>query len=149
MQQVTIKYNPYKMKTDITIDGINVLGNPDYSDICYFIENKLPFQTWIEPITYKQWGGILAALKSDDCTETIKFDFYGRKIDYDDFVRSCESQNNDRKNKLKLHFSLHPVRSDIETSKKIDEVFYQKYSGALSRLSFKFLCFQCGNNGEI
>ena len=122
MQQVIIKYNPYKMETEITIDGINVLGNPDYSDISYFVENKLPLQTWIEPISYKQWGGILAALKSDDCTETLNFDFYGRKIDYDDFVRSCKSQNTVRKNQLKLNFSLHPVRSDIETSKKIEEI---------------------------
>ena len=122
MQQVIIKYNPYKMETEITIDGINVLGNPDYSDISYFVENKLPLQTWIEPISYKQWGGILAALKSDDCTETLNFDFYGRKIDYDDFVRSCNSQNTARKNQLKLNYSLHPVRSDIETSKKIEEI---------------------------
>ena len=122
MQQVIVKYNPYKMETEIIIDGINVIGNPDYSDFSYFIENKMPLQTWIEPISYRQWDGILCTLKSDDCTETINFDFYGRKVDYDDFVRSCNSQNDARENKLKLNFSLHPVRSDIETSKKIEEV---------------------------
>ena len=122
MQNVDIYYDPYKMKTSLFVEGVNIVNEPDYSEIGYFIKNKIPLQTWIEPIPYMDWNGILAALKSDDCEDYISFDFYGRRIDFDDFHRACENQNNERKYKLKLKFEHHDIRSDVETAKNIEEV---------------------------
>lgn len=122
MQKVELRYDPYKLKTLLNIDGVNVIGHADYLELSNLIEMKMPLQSWIDPIGYKGWNGILEALKSDTSTDEITFDFYGRDIDYNDFVRACENQNAKREYKLTLNFNHYPTRSDMETSRDIEDV---------------------------
>ena len=122
MQKVELHYDPYKLKTLLSIDGVNIVGHADYLELSNLIEMKMPLQSWIDPIGYKGWNGILEALKSDKSTDEIAFDFYGRDIDYNDFVRACENQNAKREYKLILNFNHYPTRSDVETARDIKDV---------------------------
>ncbi|MBQ3161187.1 MAG: dynamin family protein [Oscillospiraceae bacterium] len=122
MQKVELHYDPYKLKTLLSIDGVNIVGHADYLELSNLIEMKMPLQSWIDPIEYKGWNGILEALKSDKSTDEIAFDFYGRDIDYNDFVRACENQNAKREYKLILNFNHYPTRSDVETARDIEDV---------------------------
>ena len=56
MRDIEIHYNPYKMKTTMRIEGIDVCQSSDYSSIKEFIEHNIPLQTWIEPIPYLNWN---------------------------------------------------------------------------------------------
>ena len=59
MRDIEIHYNPYKMKTTMRIEGIDVCQSSDYSSIKEFIEHNIPLQTWIEPIPYLNWNGFV------------------------------------------------------------------------------------------
>ena len=50
MKTLEISYNPYKMTTTMLIDGVDVCKDSHYDKFKEFIENKIPLQTWIEPI---------------------------------------------------------------------------------------------------
>mgnify|MGYP006967455704 CR=1 FL=1 len=59
MKTIEISYNPYKMVTHILIDKIDVCKNDSYEKFREFIQNKIPLQTWIEPIPYLDWAGFV------------------------------------------------------------------------------------------
>lgn len=98
--QVEISYNPYKMKTSMMIDGIDVLDEKkgdDYKKFRQMIERNTPLQTWIEPITYLDWKGIVNELIPEGQNEDVKIIFSGRDIDYQDLQRAVNVQNKERK----------------------------------------------------
>ncbi len=132
MQKIIIKYNPYIMKTEIIIEGTNIatdntLGSY-YENLKSYLDSGIPLQTWIEPIPGTTWNGILAELKDDDFSDTIQFDFYGREIDYQDFKRTCESQNEQRNFPLTLDFVPHITLSDKKTLDLLEDVKNKLYS---------------------
>ena len=46
--QVEIKYNPYKMETEMRVDGIDVCSDEkNYGDFKRLIKCGTPLQTWI------------------------------------------------------------------------------------------------------
>ena len=97
--QVEISYNPYKMKTSMTIDGIDVLDEKkgdDYKKFRQMIERNTPLQTWIEPIAYLDWKGIVNELIPEEQNEDVKIIFSGRDIDYRDLQRAVKVQNEAR-----------------------------------------------------
>lgn len=97
--QVEISYNPYKMKTSMTIDGIDVLDEKkgdDYKKFRQLIERNTPLQTWIEPIAYLDWKGIVNELIPEEQNEDVKIIFSGRDIDYRDLQRVVKVQNEAR-----------------------------------------------------
>ena len=93
MKKIEISYNPYKMKTRMKIDGVDVCQSSDYSDIKKFIEQGTPLQTWIEPITYLGWDGFVNEISDPENNDEVGIIFSGRKIDFQDLQRAIEEQN--------------------------------------------------------
>ena len=78
MSDIRINYNPYTLRTDITIDGNSV----DDTSLVYVKDKRL--QEWIEP--RGQWEGIFQELRKVCNERTIKLSFYGTSYDYEDMV---------------------------------------------------------------
>lgn len=97
--QVKIDYNPYKMQTSMWVDGIDVMDESkgaEYKDLRELIQQGTPLQTWIEPIKYQGWKGIVNALLGEDNNEVVNVTFSGRNIDFQDLQRAINAQNNKR-----------------------------------------------------
>ena len=97
--QVEIDYNPYKMKTKMKIDGIDVQDenkDREHEKFSQMIERNTPLQTWIEPIAYLNWKGLVDELIPEGQNDEVKIIFSGRDIDYQDLQRTVKAQNDAR-----------------------------------------------------
>lgn len=101
--KIQIEYNPYKMKTKLFVNEKDIEGDSSYSKFNDYINNEIPLQTWIEPMS-DEWDGFVNELVSTDANYGLSIKFIGRQIDYDDFKRSLEVQNSKRQNPIKLEF---------------------------------------------
>ena len=73
MREIFIKYNPYRLETDITIDGQPLKKN-----------SKLNFQDR----RLQEWVESLPELLLEECsTRDFKIIFYGTIPDYEDMIR--------------------------------------------------------------
>lgn len=98
MKVVEIDYDPYKMKTEMKIDGINVQKNKVDERFRRMIERNTPLQTWIEPVAYQDdWKGLVDELIPEGQNDEVKIVFSGRDIDYQDLQRTVKAQNDARK----------------------------------------------------
>ena len=71
MKTVEIRYNPYKMETQMHIDGTDVCKDTHYGKFREFIQNEIPMQTWIEPISYLDWNGFVNEIGRASCRERV------------------------------------------------------------------------------
>lgn len=124
MKTIEISYNPYKMVTKMLIDGIDVCQNDSYDKFKEFIENEIPLQTWIEPISYLDWQGLVNEVSDPDYNDEVKLVFSGRKIDFDDLKRSIKDQNEERSEETRViyHYQHKKVLDDKVLSKNIEDV---------------------------
>ena len=124
MQKIELTYNPYKMQTILLVDGVDVCNSvEDYGQFKEFIDTHTPLQTWIEPIPYKNWKGLLNELKADEeGFDILEFHFHGRVIDFEDLCRACEILNEARHNKLDLSYHHDTVYSDEKLAQNIDVI---------------------------
>ena len=134
MQRIDINYDPYKIETEMHVNGVNVCDNiDDYAQFKVFIDDKIPLQMWIEPNDSENWKGIVNELKTDEeGFDILEFHFHGREIDFQDLRRTCEIQNANRVNKIELIFKHDTIRSDKKTDESyqtiIDEFLSQRFS---------------------
>ena len=134
MQRIDINYDPYKIETEMHVNGVNVCDNiDDYAQFKVFIDDKIPLQMWIEPNDSENWKGIVNELKTDEeGFDILEFHFHGREIDFEDLQRACEMQNANRVNKIELIFKHDTIRSDKKTDESyqtiIDEFLSQRFS---------------------
>lgn len=127
MTSIDISYNPYRLVTKLSIDGMDIfgMGEESYPDIRQFITQKIPLQTWIDPIPYQNWGGLLNAIADPERNGSIKICFSGRKIDFEDLKRALEHQNGQRKRDLQLQLNFQhnkKVLDDHVLAANIDEI---------------------------
>lgn len=116
MAQIYLKYNPYKLKTEISINGKEIL--PDSS--LYKIVKEKRMQEWIG-----QFPQMLV-----DELNTVDFDitFHGMPLDWDDFEDVFRRAKNTGVIKnLKLHFS--EGKNDDLVNEKIVQVFTELKEG--------------------
>lgn len=137
--QVEISYNPYKMKTSMMIDGIDVLDEKkgdDYKKFRQMIERNTPLQTWIEPIAYLDWKGIVNELIPEGQNEEVKIIFSGRDIDYRDLQHVVRAQNNERKVDPPAQFTFEQKASldDNVLAQNIDHIVKELQSPRFSAL---------------
>jgi len=116
MAQIYLKYNPYELKTEISINGKEIL--PDSS--LYKIVKEKRMQEWIG-----QFPQMLV-----DELNTVDFDitFHGMPLDWDDFedvFRRAEDAGVIKN--LKLHFS--EGKNDDLVNEKIVQVFTELKEG--------------------
>lgn len=124
MKTIEISYNPYKMVTHILIDKIDVCKNDSYEKFREFIQNKIPLQTWIEPIPYLDWAGFVNEISDPEINDEVTVIFSGRKIDFEDLKRSIADQNEERPERTRViyHFKHKKVLDDKVLSQNIEEV---------------------------
>lgn len=137
MRVVKMEYNPYKMKTSICIDGSDVKGNSNYRSIDDFIGRGTPLQTWVEPIDYLNWPGLLNEIADPENNGEIEFCFSGRKIDFEDLKRSLEDQNKNREEgtRLSLRFRQEdPQLDDKKLSGNIEDIVKELQSDRFREL---------------
>ena len=137
--QVEISYNPYKMKTSMMIDGIDVLDEKrgdDYKKFRQMIERNTPLQTWIEPITYLDWNGLVNELIPEGQNEDVKIIFSGRDIDYQDLQLAVMAQNEERKVDPPAQFTFeHKAKLDDKVlAQNIDHIVEELKSPRFSGL---------------
>ena len=116
MAQIEIKYNPYKMETDISVNGKAILSD----SILYKVVKGKRLQEWI---------GKFPQMLVDELN-TVDFDivFHGMTLDWDD----CEDSFQQAKNKgiiKKVSLKFVEGKSDEDINDKIVEVFKDLQEG--------------------
>lgn len=134
MQKIVLDYNPYKMETVMIVDGRNVLDCKDYSRFAEFIRNHTPLQSWIEPVAYNDWPGLLNGLCDPSCSDSVELTFHGRRIDFEDLRSACIVQNNAREYPVELVFNFEETRSDSHLAQGIDAVMQELLSERFAAL---------------
>jgi hypothetical protein len=125
MTEVYIKYNPYRLSTELKING-NPLSNE--SCIANDIEGKR-LQKWI--------GDLPKKLRDERNTRELKVKFHGNKLDYDDVEDAFENaKNKDIISKYELEYE--EAKGDDEVYNKIkqtyDDLMEDEYfTGSLSK----------------
>lgn len=116
MAQVEIKYNPYKMETDINVNGKDISND----SILYKVVKGKRLQEWIG-----QFPQMLV-----DELNTVDFDikFYGMALDWDDFEDAFNQAKEKGKIK-KLSLKFIEGKSDDDINDKIVEVFKDLQEG--------------------
>lgn len=124
MQNIVLSYDPYRMKTQMSVDGIDVCKNENYSLFKEFIENGTPMQTWVEPIPYLDWKGFVNEISDEETNDKVHIDFSGRIIDLEDLKRSVAAQNDKRSETAKVKYVFNHVKilDDMTLSKNIEKV---------------------------
>lgn len=106
MRKVYIKYDPYKMKSIVKVDGKEVQKNKHCdSNLKRYLDSNIhmPIQAWIDPIDRDNWNGLLDVIcKMGD--KDIFIEFAGRTVDYESVKASLIAQNDSRNCGVKLTF---------------------------------------------
>ena len=136
MRDIEIHYNPYKMKTTMRIEGIDVCQSSDYSSIKEFIEHNIPLQTWIEPIPYLNWNGFVNEISDPENNDEVRIIFSGRKIDFQDLQYTIEAQNAKRSEDTRVRYQYEhkKVLDDKILSQNIEEVVCELKSDRFRKL---------------
>lgn len=146
--EVVIKHDPYHKVTYMKVNGVDVMTAPvsaGYGKFKEQIEKKNPIQTWLE--RRGNWKGILNELIPDGSDDNLTFLFTGRKIDYEDLMHACESQNEERKSRCNLKFDLEYEITDEQTARNIEEVVKTLQSDRFKKLVDE--CDQLGFDKEL
>ena len=118
MSQINVKYNPYKLETDISINGKNIASD---SGLYKLLKGQ----------RLQEWIGDFPKMLIDELN-TVDFDitFHGMLLDWDDFEDVFRSANeNGVIKKLRLSFS--EAKNDDLISENIVNVFKELQDGPI------------------
>ena len=116
MTHVYVKYNPYRMETQINVNGKNI----EEDSILYKVVRGKRLQEWV--------GKFPEMLVEELNTVDFEIEFHGMPLDWDDFEDAFTQAKQDGKIKnLKLQFS--EGRSDDDINDKIVSVFSDLQDG--------------------
>lgn len=122
MKKVFIKYNPYKLETEITVDGVPPAGNSKLKEKAAS-GNRL--QEWVDELPY-----ILAEEYNDRSFDIV---FHGTLPDYEDLDEALsEAYENKTLENVKLERK--PAKETADKEKLIDEVFREIQKGPFDEL---------------
>lgn len=125
MQKIYIKYNPYKIETNITIDGKAVKLNSRLN-----IDDNLRFQEWVEELP-----GIL----DEECntkSKSYKIVFKGTLLDYEDLITVTNIAN---ENGFSIECQHEKAKETEEKEQVINEIFADIQNGPFEVLKNKNL----------
>lgn len=116
MAKVSLKYNPYKMETKVSVNGREITND---SSIYKVVKGK----------RLQEWVGKFPQMLIDELnTVDFDIDFYGMPLDWDDFEDAFnQAQKNGLIKNLTMHFT--EGRSDEDVSEKIVSVFKDLQEG--------------------
>lgn len=118
MKKIRITYNPYKLTTDITVDGEKPYDN---SSLNVF---KRRLQEWVDRLP-----SILIKEYPDNSYE---IHFTGTQVDFDDLTSSFATNS-----KIKVQFSFEKKGDAEEAEKAIDKIFEEIKHGPIEGLREK------------
>lgn len=117
MREIFIKYNPYRLETSITIDGVA----PKQNSRLNFGDRRL--QEWIEE---------LPEILFEKCSSRdFKITFHGTVLDYED-VESMAREA--KKNGLNIELEHIPAKEVSDKEVAIDEIFDEIQAGPFDEL---------------
>ena len=121
MKEVYIKYNPYRIETDITVDGKSLAEN---SHLGESISAGIRLQEWIEELPQN--------LIDEYNDREFNIEFYGTLLDFEDltevFNKYCEQ------GQLTVKLNRKPAKESQDKEKLIDCVFEKIQNGPFSEL---------------
>ena len=121
MKEVYIKYNPYRIETDITVDGKSLAEN---SHLGESISSGIRLQEWIEELPQN--------LIDEYNDREFNIKFYGTLLDFEDltevFNKYCEQ------GQLTVKLNRKPAKESQDKEKLIDCVFEKIQNGPFSEL---------------
>ena len=117
MRDIFIKYNPYRLETTITIDGVKPKENSELN----VGEKRL--QEWIEK---------LPDILVDECSSRdFKITFHGTILDYEDIEAMAREA---RKKGMNIELEHIPAKEVSDKEEAIDEIFNEIQSGPFEEL---------------
>ncbi|MBN1065540.1 dynamin family protein [Clostridium botulinum] len=120
MREIFIKHNPYKVETEITIDGQAVASNSELN-----FEDKR-FQEWVEE---------LPNLLVEECnTKDFSITFHGTLLDYEDLNLSIEEA---RKSGINIECNYIRAKEVSDKEALITEIFEEIQDGPFKELKQK------------
>lgn len=120
MKEIFIKYNPYKVETEITIDGQPVKKNSALN----VGEQRL--QEWVEE---------LPEILVEECNvKEFHIKFYGTILDYEDVMTVANMAKN---NGITISVEHIPAKEVADKEKAIDEIFAEIQDGPFDELKQK------------
>jgi predicted GTPase len=122
MKQVFIKYNPYRLETEIKIDGKKLAQN---SSLGERIVDGTRLQEWVEDLP-------LSLVEEYNDTE-FEVEFHGTLLDYEDLIAVLTSalKNGDITG---CNFNRKPAKETSDKERSIDEVFSEIQKGPFDEL---------------
>jgi len=114
MSEIRINYNPYTLRTDITIDGSSV----DDTSLVYVKDKRL--QEWIEP--RGQWEGIFQELRKVCNERTIRLSFYGTSYDFEDMLYASKRYGEEIFDEIDLEHENKESANSGDQNNKIEEL---------------------------
>lgn len=117
MRDIFIKYNPYKVETQINIDG-----NPIKSNSALNVDDKR-LQEWIED---------LPQILVDECnTKNFKIRFYGTILDYEDLVSVVKEA---KEKGIEIECEHIAAKEVKDKEKSIEQIFNDIQNGPFEEL---------------
>lgn len=117
MREIFIKYNPYQLVTEVTIDGQPLKKN-----------SKLNF----EDRRLQEWVESLPELLYEECsTKEFKITFHGTILDYEDMVAMVEDAKDKR---INIELEHIPAKEVKDKEEAIQEVFDEIQNGPFDEL---------------
>lgn len=117
MREIFIKYNPYKLTTEIKIDGDSLKKN-----------SRLNF----EDVRLQEWVETLPDLLFEEfCTKEFKIVFHGTIPDYEDMVAMVEEA---RKKEIYIQLEHIPAKEVKDKEEAIQDVFDEIQRGPFDEL---------------
>lgn len=125
MKKVSIKYNPYKLETEITVDGKHLA------------QNSVLLEKSADGSRLQEWVEELPQLLVQECNDTL-FDvkFRGTLHDYNDVVDAFTLAYNSGEIK-KVYLDRIPAKETTDKEKLIDQVFEKIKKGPFDELRGK------------
>lgn len=118
MTQVAVKYNPYKMETEIKINGKSVSTD---SSLYKFTKGK-HLQEWV--------GNFPDMLKKELNTLTFSLEFCGMELDWDDFEEAFAQAQ--KAGRIKVTDAKYVAgKSDDDVNRKIVQIFEDLQNGPI------------------
>ncbi|MDR1320700.1 MAG: dynamin family protein [Gracilibacteraceae bacterium] len=118
MKKVFIKYNPYKLETEITVDGKRLTENSRLR------ADGSRLQEWVEELP--------EILKEEYNDIDFDITFHGTKLDYEDLTGVfCETTE---RSELTTKFCHKPAKETFDKEGLIDEVFRKIQAGPFDEL---------------
>ena len=118
MIQVGVKYNPYRLQTDISVNGIPIATD----SALYKVTKGKRLQEWI--------GNFPRMLREDFGALRFSVEFHGMPLDWDDVEEAFAQAERDGI-VSECELKLVEVRSDTDVQKRIEDVFHDLQDGPI------------------